>query len=183
MLRMLVELFKTEERARVLRYVMFRSSFSVAEVSRATGVTKGLVSRYLRLLEMHGLLQKKGREYSPHDSAHSRAIKLLLNLERIDLSTLILGSASGLGLYGSWARGTNRQESDLDVWIRADSLPPESDLARLQKNLSLQADSEVNLLVLTPEKLEKLKKEDPPFYNSLVLNSVTLKGEPIEEYR
>jgi len=180
---MLIELFKTEERARVLRYVMFRSAFSVAEVSRATGVTKGLVSRYLRILVEHGLLQKEGREYSPHDGAHSRTIKLLLNLERIDLSALSLGSARGLGLYGSWARGTNHQESDLDVWIRADSLPPESVLARLQKDLSQQTDSEVNLLVLTPEKLERLKREDPPFYNSLVLNSITLIGDSFEEYR
>ena len=180
---MLIELFKTEERARILRYVMFHSAFSVVEVSRATGVTKGLVSRYLRLLEEHGLLQKEGREYSPHDGAHSRAIKLLLNLERIDLSALSLGSARGLGLYGSWARGTNHQESDLDVWIKADSLPPESVLARLQKDLSPQAGSEVNLLVLTPEKLERLRRDDPPFCNSLFMNSVTLKGEPIEEYR
>jgi predicted nucleotidyltransferase len=180
---MLTELFKTEERSKVLRYVMFRSSFSVAEVSRVTGVTKGLVSRYLRLLVVHGLLQKEGREYSPPDGALSRAVKLLLNLERIDLSALSLGSARGLGLYGSWARGTNHQESDLDVWIRADHQPPESDLARLQRDLSQQADCEVNLLVLTPEKLERLKKEDKPFYNSLVMNSVTLKGEPIEEYR
>ena len=183
MLCMLIELFKTEERARILRYVMFRSAFSVAEVSRATGVTKGLVSRYLRLLEEYGLLQKEGREYSPHDGAHSRAIKLLLNLEKIEISTLSLGSARGLGLYGSWARGTNHQESDLDVWIRADSLPPESDLARLQRDLSQQSESEVNLLVLTPEKLEKLKREDLPFYNSLVFNSVTLIGESLEEYR
>jgi predicted nucleotidyltransferase len=180
---MFIELFKTEERARVLSYVMFRSAFSVAEVSRATGVTKGLVSRYLRLLVEHGLVQKEGREYSPLDGAHSRAIKLLLNLERIDLSTLSLGSARGLGLYGSWARGTNHQESDLDVWIKADSLPPESVLARLQKDLSQQADCEVNLLVLTPEKLERLKREDKPFYNSLVMSSVKLIGESLEEYR
>ena len=183
MLCMLIELFKTEERAKVLSYAMFRNSFSVAEVSRATGVTKGLVSRYLRLLVEYGLLQKDGREYSPHDGAHSRAIKLLLNLERIDLSTLSLGSARGLGLYGSWSRGTNHQESDLDVWIRADSLPTESELARLQRDLSQQADCEVNLLVLTPEKLERLKREDKPFYNSLVMGSVTLKGEALEEYR
>jgi predicted nucleotidyltransferase len=180
---MLIELFKTEERARVLRYVMFRSSLSVAEVSRATEVTKGLVSRYLRLLVEYDLLQKEGRVYSPHDGANSRAIRLLLNLERIDLSALSLGSVKGLGLYGSWARGTNHQESDLDVWIRADSLPPEGVLARLQKDLSLQSDSEVNLLVLTPEKLERLKIEDTPFYNSLSMSSVTLKGEPFEEYR
>jgi len=180
---MLTELFKTKERAKILHYVMFRSAFSVAEVSRATGITKGLVSRYLRCLVEHGLLQKEGRKYSPLDGAHSRAIKLLLNLERIDLSALSLGSAKGLGLYGSWARGTNHQDSDMDVWIRVDILPPESELARMQRDLGLQAGSEVNLLVLTPEKLKSLKREDPPFYNSLVMNSVTLKGEPIEEYR
>lgn len=94
-----------------------------------------------------------------------------------------MGSVKGLGLYGSWARGTNYQESDLDVWIRADSLPSESVLSRLQNDLSLQSDSEVNLLALTSEKLEKLMIEDTPFYNSLLMSSVMLKGEPLEEYR
>ena len=49
--------------------------------------------------------------------------------------------------------------------------------------MSQQAEGEVNLLVLTPEKLEWLKREDKPFYNSLILNSVTLIGEALEEYR
>lgn len=180
---MLIELFKTEERAKILRYVMFRSSFSVAEVSRATEVTKGLVSRYLRFLEKHDLLQKEGRNYSPRDSAHSRAIRLLFNVESVDPTALNLRSATGLGIYGSWARGTNHQDSDLDVWVRADSLPPESELAKMQRDLSLQAAAEVNLLVLTPEKLDRIRREDPPFYNSLIYGSVTLKGEPLEEYR
>jgi predicted nucleotidyltransferase len=180
---MLIELLKTVERAKVLRYVMFRNSFSVAEVSRATGVTKGLVSRYLRLLVEFRLLQKEGRYYTPQDNAFSRAIKLLLNLEMIDLSPLSLDSAKGLGLYGSWARGTNHLESDLDVWIKAESLPAESILARLQKDLSQQTGAEVNLLVLTPDKLEKLKREDKPFYNSLVMGSTMLIGESLEEYR
>jgi hypothetical protein len=49
-------------------------------------------------------------------------------------------------------------------------------LARLQKDLSLQSDREVNLMLLTPEKLERLKIEDTPIYNSLAMSSVTLKG-------
>ncbi|HNX39542.1 MAG TPA: nucleotidyltransferase domain-containing protein [Methanothrix sp.] len=180
---MLTELFKTEERAIILHYVMFRKSFRAVDVSRDTGVTKGLVSRYMHILEVHGLLKKRGREYSPQDGPRSRAIRLLLNLERIDLSTFSLGSARGIGIYGSWARGTNDQESDLDVWIKADSLPEQNILARLQRDLSLQTGSEVNLLMLTPERLERLKIEDPPFYHSLMMNCVTLKGEMLEEYR
>ena len=126
---MLTELFKTEERAKILRYVMFRSNFSVSEVSRATGVNKGLVSRYLRLLEELWLLQRDGRKYALLDGALPRAVRLILNLEKLDLSTLGMGpieglkGLKGLGLYGSWARGTNHLDSDLDVWISADSYP------------------------------------------------------------
>ncbi len=166
---------------------MFRSSFSVSEVARATGVNEGLVSRYLRLLKGLGLLQRDGRRYTLLDGALPRAVRLLLNLEMLDLSTLGMGpleglnGLKGLGLYGSWANGTNHLDSDLDLWIRADSLPDESDLARLQRDLSLWAGTEVNLLVLTKQKLAELKINDPPFYSSLIMNSLTIKGKQLEE--
>lgn len=184
---MLTEFFKTEERAKILRYVMFRSSFSVSEVFRAAGVNKGLVSRYLRLLEGLELLRRDGNRYALLDGALPRAVRLLLNLEKLDLSTL--GSSpfegpkgiKGLGLYGSWANGTNNLESDLDVWINADSLPEVRDLARLQSDLIRRARAEVNLLVLSQQKLVELKINDPPFYNSLTMNSLTLKGRPLVE--
>ena len=181
---MLIELFKTEERAKILRYVMFRSSSLVSEVSRATGVNKGLVSRYLRLLYDLGLLQRDGRKYALLDGALPRAVRLILNMEKLDLPTLGTGPfrwLKGLGLYGSWARGTNHIDSDLDVWISTDRLPEESDLARLQRDLSLRAGAEVNLLVLTPQKMAELKINDPPFYNSLITNYLTIKGKPLEE--
>ncbi|VVB64999.1 Bacterial regulatory protein, arsR family [uncultured archaeon] len=181
---MLTELFKTEERTKILRYVMLRSSYSVSEVSRSAGVNKGLVSRYLRLLEGLGLLRRDGRKYALLNGAFPRAVRLILNLEKLDLSTLGMGpieGLKGLGIYGSWARGTNHLDSDLDLWIRADSLPKESDLARLQRDLSLRTGAEVNLLVLTPQKLRELKINDPPFYASLITNYLTIKGEPIEE--
>lgn len=184
---MLTELFKTEERAKILRYVMFRSSFSVSEVSRSTGVNKGLVSRYLRLLEDLGLLIRDGRKYALLDGALPRAVRLLLNLEKLNISTLATGpleelrGLKSLGLYGSWARGMNSLDSDLDVWINADARPEESDLARLQRDLSTLTETEVNLLVLTPQKLAELRINDPPFYSSLIMNSLTIKGKPLGE--
>jgi predicted nucleotidyltransferase len=184
---MLTELFKTEERAKILRYVMFRSSFSVSEVSRAAGVNKGLVSRYLHILDNQGLLERDGRRYALLDGALPRVVRLLLNLEKLDLPTLGMGpfdgteGLKGLGLYGSWASGTNRLDSDLDVWISADSLPDEKGLSRLQRDLSLRAGTEVNLLVINQQKLAELKLNDPPFYNSLIMNSLTIKGKPLEE--
>jgi DNA-binding transcriptional MerR regulator len=72
--------------------VTHRSALTVTEISRATGVTKGVASRYLRYYEDRELLLREGRKYSPHDGAKTRAVKLILNLERIDLSALNLGS-------------------------------------------------------------------------------------------
>jgi hypothetical protein len=41
---------------------------------------------------------------------------------------------------------------------------------------------EVNMLVLTGEKVERIKRTDMPFYNSLVRTSIILKGESLDWY-
>ncbi|NOR60642.1 MAG: ArsR family transcriptional regulator [Methanosarcinales archaeon] len=57
---MLTELFKTKERVRIISYIMYQKNFTVNQVSNETGVTKGLVSRYLRYAYGAGLLTKAG---------------------------------------------------------------------------------------------------------------------------
>lgn len=88
--------------------------------------------------------------------------------------------ATGMGIFGSWAQGTNTYESDMDVWVRARKYPPESDLAKLQNALKKAAGCETNLLVLTQEKMREIRSKDVPFYNSLMKTSIVLAGEPIE---
>jgi len=46
----LTELFKTEERIRILRYVAGQRQVTTTAVTGATGTSKPLVSRYLRLV-------------------------------------------------------------------------------------------------------------------------------------
>jgi DNA-binding IclR family transcriptional regulator len=60
----LTELFKTEERIRILRHVAGRSPVTATAVAGATGTSKPLVSRYLRLLVQSGFCKQNGREYS-----------------------------------------------------------------------------------------------------------------------
>jgi hypothetical protein len=45
------------------------------------------VSRYLHILEKLGLLERDGRRYALLDGALPRAVRLLLNLEKLDLPT------------------------------------------------------------------------------------------------
>ncbi len=177
---MLTELFKTKERVGILSYIMYQQNFTVNNVSNGTGVTKGLVSRYLRFLHEAGLLTKSGKSYAPLDCAHTRAVKLLINLNKISMKKLDLKWATGIGIFGSWAQGTNSYESDLDIWVKVDMYPTEYQLAHLQGDIHEMTGVEVNMLVLTPEKLRSIRESDPPFYNSLLRTSVVLRGASID---
>ncbi len=177
---MLADLFKTEERVRLLRYVLYRDNVGVTQVSRETGINKGLVSGYLKKLANYGLLRKKDRKYVARDNAMVRSIKVLLNLDRIGREPIDYDWARGVGIFGSWAQGTNTYESDIDVWVKADHYPPEKELAQLQNAFKKAAGCETDLLVLTPQKMQEIQTRDMPFYNSLSKTSIVLAGEPIE---
>jgi len=50
MIMLLSKLFSSEERVRILEYVLYRNEVSVGEVSRELSLSKGLVSNFLALL-------------------------------------------------------------------------------------------------------------------------------------
>jgi predicted nucleotidyltransferase len=177
---MLSKLFKTEERIKILYYVLYREESSVSKAARETGTNKGLVSRYLDMLAELDLILRKNRTYHLAESPKVRAIKVLLNLEKIKVGKIRFDWIRGLGIFGSWAIGTNTVESDLDVWVRADSYPPELEIAKLQDILKTMAGCETNLVVLTPQKMKEIREKDAPFYNSLLRESIVLAGENIE---
>lgn len=76
-----IELFKTKERIRILRYVAKRSPVTATAVPGATGTSKPLVSRYLRLLAKNGFCVQHCREYTWNQNARSLAAKRLLNTD------------------------------------------------------------------------------------------------------
>jgi len=78
---MLSEIFKTEERIRILRHISLRQSATVGTVALATGVSKGLVSGYLNMLAREGLLRLENRAFHRDDTPLWPAIKRLLNLD------------------------------------------------------------------------------------------------------
>lgn len=175
---MLSKLLSSKERLKVLEYILYRNSFKVTEVSKELTLSKGFVSEFLTFLYKKKIIDKKNH-YCLSKSPLVNALKLLLNVNKIDVSKIKKPYFKGIGLYGSWANGTNMYDSDLDIWIKVDVYPDENEIASLSKTLRKMTNSEIQLLIVTPQKIKQIKS-DKPFFSSLYYSSYILWGESIE---
>jgi len=100
----------------------------------------------------------------------------LINLDDLLSSTAYkeLRKFGIVGIYGSFAKGTDTAESDIDLWMYTEKseLKMREPVRRLEKELK----SAINLLILNKNKLNNLKKKDPEFYIRLKLTSISLGG-------
>jgi predicted nucleotidyltransferase len=170
-------LCRTKERIILLRAVLAVPECTVQQVAAKTGLSKGLVSPYLSLLEREGLLERSGRTYWQKISPLTAAIKRLLNIDLVAAAFRKPAWASGIGMYGSWAEGTNTEDSDIDLWVYVKALPPGIMVAELERKISRALSAEVHILVLTREKMDGIRNSDEPFYRSFLRQSITLEGE------
>ena len=172
-------LFSTKERKKILVAVLFETGpLSVNETAARLKLSKGLVSKYLDFLIKTGVAKRKNAKFLiEHSAALVKAIKVLLNIEQIDLGFLKkYHFIEAVGLYGSCAKGENTQDSDVDLWVFVGSISEE-------KKAALAADirrriNNVKPLFLTKEKIKALRKEDEIFYHALSFGSITLYGAP-----
>ncbi len=173
------KLFSSNERIRVVELLLYQpeKELKVRKISRAAGVSPALVSGTIAILKAHGIV-KGGMADCLHPAA--KAMKIMLNTEKIESMKLVqkakalFKNCKGIGLYGSWANGTNSKDSDLDLWIKAGGESDEkiAEFRRIFKRLGLEA----NVIVLTEKRLKELKEKDFVFYCSLH-NSFVLWGE------
>lgn len=174
----LAEVFRTEERVRILRHVAEQGPVTATAIVRAEGVSKALVSRYLRRLEDGGYLVRQGRAFVWLDHARGRSVKRLLTADRLAPVLRLPVWARGIGIYGSYAEGTNTLGSDLDVWVLVEEYAPDLEVsaARTEREIERETGVETNLLLLTAERLEELRQTDEPFYRNFISSNITFGG-------
>lgn len=172
-------LLSTRERECILNDVLFKQDeISVADVSRRLKVSKGFVSKFFSLLAKEGILKKSKNKYVVLANLKVRLLRILFNLRLF--TEFNFGKYSFVmeaGIYGSCAKGENTEDSDIDIWIKIDKTD-ERELAKVTGSLK-KLSGRISPLYLSREKLETLKKEDPPFYNSIVHGSIKLYGEDL----
>lgn len=164
-----------------MEYILEKEVVGVEEVATSLKRSKGFVSQFLRLLEEEGILKKQRRKYVVlHEALKVRAIKIMLNMIKLQTSLIKHRKEwmKSVGVYGSYSKGTNREDSDIDIWIRVEKHPGEKEIARVEKDLAKEIGKPVHLLILTPEKIARIKESDPVFYCELI-NSFVMWGEGV----
>lgn len=176
----LEKLLTTGERAKMLEHVLAETeALKVGKTAKELNISKGMVSQFFRILLEYGILEKKDKKvYVNFQNYKTKELKRFLNISKLDVSELKgIKEVTGIGVYGSWISGTNTKESDLDVWIKAKKHPSEIKIAEAQGEIRRKKGYNIHILVLSAERIGRLKKEDPVFFYSLAYGSIVLWGE------
>jgi predicted nucleotidyltransferase len=151
----------------------------VRSIAKECNVTPGFVSRFINSLEKDIFVKRKRINLA---NPELRALKILFNIERIKIAYEFLKKEFdilGIGVYGSWANGTNTSASDVDLWILVKNDLKSIDSSNIRNAIRDKIGKvELNLVFLTKEKLEMLKKKDPVFFYTL-FHSFHIGGEMI----
>ena len=174
----LENVFSTEERVVIIKNILYlEREFGVNEIANKSKLSKGLVSKYFNILLKEVIIKKANRKFLVDDN--TRSLKILLNIQKIDINIFKrYDFVKAVGLYGSCAKGTNTENSDVDIWIKIENGNQE-DTIKLTSNLLKTVDN-VKILVLDDKKLDILKKEDTLFYYSLYFGSIIIYGKENE---
>ncbi len=183
MIAVLPELLSSHERIQVLAYVSENREVTVTSVARGTGVSKPVVSRYLNLLAENELCLLQGRIFQWQANATGITLRRLLNIMLLKDAVDLPEWVKGIGVYGSWATGRNDAASDIDLWIMVERFTGAVEMAtaKLEAHFHTVLGKEVNILILTPEKVNRMRELDDYFYRNLMTASVTIDGVPFDE--
>ena len=176
----LENIFSTEERIIIIKSIIYlEKEFGVNEIANKSKLSKGLVSKYFGILLKENILRKANKKFLVGDNNNIRSLKILFNIQKIDTGIFKrYGFVKSVGLYGSCAKGTNTEESDIDLWIKIENSTRENTM-QLTSSL-LKVAENMKVLVLDNKKLELLKEENPLFYHSLYFGSIILYGKENE---
>jgi predicted nucleotidyltransferase len=174
-------LFSTRERLKILKYIIYKDEvLTINKIANELRLSKGLLSKYFHILLKEKVLLKSNNKFFVKDNSYTRSLKILLNLNTFKFESLFrkYEFVKAAGFYGSFVKGTNTEDSDIDMWMLIEGVDEEK-IAKLTNELKRKSDK-IKPLYLTTEKIKMLKEKDPVFYHSLVFGSISIYGEGIE---
>lgn len=153
--------------------------FHLREIARKISISPETAKKYLTQFTKKELLvctRERGNLLYEGNASNEefRFEKRIWNIRRIRESGLLTELNNKLAeptiiLFGSWARGENHEESDVDIFIRTEETT-EPNLKKYEKKLG-----EIQLLLYNRKKFELLRKHNKELLNNII-NGVILYG-------
>ena len=155
--------------------------FHVREMARLLKLNPTTASKYLNQLNKEGLLAKSSELghllfKANTESSSYRYAKIYYNLKSLWDSGLIvyldkeLHYPEAILLFGSYAKGENDENSDIDLFVLANT-KKHLDFDIFEKKLR----ANIQLFVKNRDEFAKLQKENKNLVNS-ILNGIVIKG-------
>lgn len=155
----------------------------IRDVAEELGCNPATVHAAASLFEKIGIVKTTKRKNMKlislnRENAFLRGVKSLINLYKLKNSKTYpkLAALGQIGIYGSYAQGSDDPTSDIDMWIHSQETNLRQVLP-LIKELEQELKKTVNVLILTDRLIKRYIKEDPEFYIRLKLTSKFLDGD------
>lgn len=159
-----------------------RENLHLRDIADKLKVSPGSVHKLVSILKKEKIVKEtthKNRINISLDRNNpiARELKEVINFNDIINSPAYkkLKKTGNTGFYGSYANGTNDNNSDLDLWVKTEK--KEIEIRPVIRELENQLNVKINPLLLTKSKIESLKKHDPEFHIRLRLTS---KGDSLD---
>ncbi|MDP2926949.1 MAG: nucleotidyltransferase domain-containing protein [bacterium] len=182
---MIYNLFSTKKREKVMAFILNNPSkpHRVRDVAKTLSISPGSISGFFAFLKKNKILKRSGNEFYVNiANPLTRTAKLMINVMSLDVGPLRkIPGFEGIGVYGSCANGTNKEGSDIDIWVKSKKKVGVEAVASASRKMKERAKREVQLLIIDPEKYSQLKDEDPIFFYSLIYGSVVLYGKSLQD--
>ncbi|MEW5996905.1 MAG: nucleotidyltransferase domain-containing protein [Candidatus Micrarchaeota archaeon] len=175
-------LLSTKERVEIVKETVFSPEpVTVSGIAKKTGISKSAVSGLLGLMVKEKIMGRKGLAFVPLQTPQAVAVRLLFNVSAFEPGLFSYPFVKAAGLYGSWAKGANTSESDVDIWVRVERAKTD-ELASMRRRIA-DAFPRAKVLFLDGEKIRSIREKNPLFYNSLAFGSIMLYGGVDELYK
>ena len=173
-----MNIFNTMTRTNIeIIKLIHKEEMHIRDIADTLGISPGTVHKLVRMLAGEGVvLERKVKNRSViilnRESPVLREMKRAMNFNDLINAHAYrkLRKLGRVGVYGSYAQGTDDPESDIDIWVKTDK--KEIELRPLFRELEKELGIKVNPLLLTGSRLDSLRKNDPEFCTRLKLTSM-----------
>ncbi|MCP8313110.1 MAG: nucleotidyltransferase domain-containing protein, partial [archaeon] len=161
----------TNNNIRILKELSKSDGLYIREIAERTSISPAKVHQAIKLFkEFELVLEKRVKNKKvislDRDSILLKRIRSLLNIFEIsglkEFRELL--DYGKVGIYGSFARGEDLPESDIDMWIYSDKKLNLAELKGITRGIEKHFGKEVKLLILSKNKINNLREKDPEFY-------------------